>query len=475
MLWLGIHLPWLPLAVFERGNGADEPVAVINARQIIQANTAAIRGGVSAGMRLAGAQAVLPGLRVRERDPDAEAALLEQLSSWALQFSNDISPVPPNGLLVEIGGSLRYFRGLERLRGRIQHALASLGHGARLGIAPTPTAARLRAMAGHERPVLTPAELEEAMPELPVSVLSLTRAQHEALSALGIETLGDCLALPRDGLARRFGTELVDELDRALGRIPDPSPRWQPPVYYTERLELPAEVTNTDHLVFAFSRLISGLCGFLRGRESATQKLAFRLEHHDQAPTPFTLGLVTPSRDADHLFDLLRHRLERIRLPAAVTAIELDCRDIQSLPPAERALFDGPGDQTDRSDDGLINRLVARLGEQRIQGLGAHPEHRPERAWCYQEPGTTSTAIATAPRPLWLLDEPIQLALQDGHPAWHGPLTLQQGPERIESGWWDGGDIARDYYLAVNPIAEQLWIYRDRRTRYDWYLHGLFG
>jgi protein ImuB len=54
-------------------------------------------------------------------------------------------------------------------------------------------------------------------------------------------------------------------------------------------------------------------------------------------------------------------------------------------------------------------------------------------------------------------------------------LSLLTGPERIESGWWDGHDIARDYFVACNPAEAMLWIYRERRAKGQWYLHGFFA
>jgi hypothetical protein len=43
--------------------------------------------------------------------------------------------------------------------------------------------------------------------------------------------------------------------------------------------------------------------------------------------------------------------------------------------------------------------------------------------------------------------------------------ALRSGPERIESGWWDGGDVVRDYYVVGTRAGVRLWIYRERRTR----------
>ena len=47
--------------------------------------------------------------------------------------------------------------------------------------------------------------------------------------------------------------------------------------------------------------------------------------------------------------------------------------------------------------------------------------------------------------------------------------------ERIESGWWDGNDVARDYFVARNARGLRLWIYRELRGEQRWFLHGIFG
>jgi protein ImuB len=82
--------------------------------------------------------------------------------------------------------------------------------------------------------------------------------------------------------------------------------------------------------------------------------------------------------------------------------------------------------------------------------------------------------MAVRSRPVWLLTAPELLGMVAGRPAWHGVLSLLCGPERIESGWWDGGDVRRDYYRASNPRGAMLWVYQDLRSQ-AWYLQGVFG
>jgi protein ImuB len=68
---------------------------------------------------------------------------------------------------------------------------------------------------------------------------------------------------------------------------------------------------------------------------------------------------------------------------------------------------------------------------------------------------------------LWLLHTPETLpcALHD--------LQLVDGPERIETGWWDGNDVRRDYFVAASAGGRRLWVFHDLRAG-GWYLHGIF-
>ena len=79
------------------------------------------------------------------------------------------------------------------------------------------------------------------------------------------------------------------------------------------------------------------------------------------------------------------------------------------------------------------------------------------------------------PRPVWLLHRSQRLIAEEGLPRLQGTLDLVAGPERIESGWWDGEPVGRDYFVAVNSGGEALWIYREHRNPAAWYLHGVFA
>jgi protein ImuB len=135
----------------------------------------------------------------------------------------------------------------------------------------------------------------------------------------------------------------------------------------------------------------------------------------------------------------------------------------------------------------LVERLRARLGEEAVYGLCSIAEHRPEAAWqrVHALP-LDCTLRARAPlarrdipeqdmpRPVWLLDAPVILEAPQVQPLRQSDLVLEQGPERIESGWWDGNDVARDYYIARQAGGARLWVFQERRSQ-CWYLHGVFA
>ena len=288
---------------------------------------------------------------------------------------------------------------------------------------------------------------------------------------IGMDSIGDVLALPRAELARRTGPQLLNLLDRLLGRLPDPRPEWRPPRHFSQTIELLGEIAQTMALMFPARRLIVALCGFLRGQGGGAQRLQWTLRHRDQPPTRFGQGLLDPSRDPDHMLEVLRERIERLQLPAPVVAIDLRVDDWQAFEERSLALFERPA-QADRA---LLERLSNRLGEQRIRGLRCLADHRPERAWQFCQPG--ESVVPLSPRgvsqPPWLLPQPRPLQEYQGVPQYGGALRLENLPERIEAGWWDGFDITRDYFVAHSTAGERLWVFRDRRAG-GWYLHGLF-
>jgi protein ImuB len=426
-------------------------------------------------MAVAAAHALLDDLQLVVRDGSREQVALEQLAAWAMRYTSMVSLAPPQALLLEVAGSLKLFGGLERIRTQIQDELRELGYEVATALAPTPLAALwLARNPGNVAIVEQEQALTQALAATPLAHLELDPKLHKSLCGMGLRVLGDLLRLPRDGLSRRLGRELLQDLDRALGRSPDPRTPFVPPVRFHEQIALPAEVQEVEALLFAVQRLVSGLAGRLQGCGGGVQQLELRLIHRQEQVTCVFIGLAAPARDAVRLLGLVRERMERLSLPAPVEEVALIAGHILPFAESNRDLFARHGEQ---EDDwlALLERLHARLGEEAVRGLYAVAEHRPERAWCDDIPGQVRAVPRFAARPVWLLPAPLPLKAHRNRPWFHGALELEPGRERIESGWWDGGDISRDYFVARNPHGVRLWLFREARGERGWYLHGIFG
>lgn len=438
-------------------------------------NDPARDAGLRSGMPLAAAHALVAGLQVVERDPIAEQAALERLAAWALQFTSHVHIVSSQALLLEVEGSLKIFSGLDSLLNQVRTGCVALGYTPVLAVAPTPLAATWLARANDETAVTDLRSLAGRLFEMPIQYLDLTQEQCELLQDIGLQTLGECLRLPRDGLARRLGAAFVVALDRAFGRLPDPRRFFTAPASFKASLALPGAADSSERILFPLNRLLLELGGFLTARVAGVQALELVLRHPKADKTSIGIGLVHATRDTAHLIGLFRERLMRMRLPEPVEEMTLSAPLILPLASAEADFFDATKAKPDAAAE-LIERLSVRLGRESVRGIAVVADHRPEQAWHYIEPGApTVPQVKQIPRPLWLLPEPLLLEIRNGRPCLDGTLEIEADRERIESGWWDGKDVRRDYFVARDTGGAWLWVYRELCTNSRWWLHGVFG
>src|SRR5207248_6672314 len=154
----------------------------------------------------------------------------------------------------------------------------------------------------------------------------------------------------------------------------------------------------------------------------------------------------------------------RLTLPAATMAIALHAEALLAYAPRNATWLPGACEQAlDRAR--LIERLAARLGNDRVFGIAIRDDHRPERHWgeaCARTKRRRADhEMSHGERPVWLLNQPQKLLTAAGNPTCQGELELLAGPERIEAGWWDGAEAARADYVAANTCGERFRIFRE--------------
>ncbi|HSV58517.1 MAG TPA: DNA polymerase Y family protein [Variovorax sp.] len=418
-----------------------------------------------------------------------ETPSLEALGWWALQFTPRVA-WQDEGLLLEVSACERLWGGRRALMREIArlNPVAGTSIQQAQGATSLVALARLRLFARGQTP---PPELPSG---LPLDTLSAAGEHLELLARMGCRTWGEVDALPRGGAVRRFGKGLREALDMAWGRLPEQH-RWlQLPEVFEQKLELPALAENASELMWSANRLLHGLQIWLRARQRGVLALELQwtldLRRYNgvNLPPHEQVGVRTaqPTQDMAHLRRLLAERLAFTRLGAPASWLRL--RSLETAPWAGASTSFLPEDN--RKGDKLhelVERLGARLGPDQVLVPVAQADHRPEHMQRWQpavaRPGRRSQPSQPgALYPPWLLREPLPLEVREGHPHYQGRLSRLSGPQRVEAGWWNEGQLAvRDYYIAQSPGAGLVWIYRERPTAWlaseppRWFLQGMYA
>ncbi|MGY2361338.1 Y-family DNA polymerase [Pseudomonas azotoformans] len=470
MRWVCIVFPQLALDGVQRVHSEpDQPLVLLAGtpqRRVLQTvNDAARALGLRPGQSLTAAHALAKSFASAEYDPAEIERYQQFLAAWAYQFSSQVSLYYPRALLFEIESSLGLFGPWPRFEARLRKELTELGFRHRIVAAPNPVAARVLANIKDGLAVQDDG-LMQALAPLPIDRAGLDPQAATALSRMGLRTLAQVQALPRHTLARRFEASLLKHLDALAGQRPLGLAFYQPPDRFDVRIELNFDVQSHQALLFPLRRLTGDLSAFLCGRDSGAQRFDLHLEHAQAPDSVIKVGLLSAEREPAMLFELARGRLEQVQVTSPVRGFRLVAQDLPVFVPQRQDLFDDRPQQTLPWEQ-LRERLRARLGDEAVQGLRFHADHRPECAWQATADKNPCPTLNTVQRPGWLLSEPTLLGEQG--------VQILMGPERIESGWWDGADVRRDYYLIQTRAGQQGWAFRTVGQGDGLWLQGWFA
>lgn len=482
-----MHMPLLPLEVFRPhwSEASDTtPRAVIDHGQVLALCDLARQAGIRHGMRRGGVTALAPDARLHERDAGREQDAMDGVALTLLQYTPEVAMVDAASLVLDVSASLSAFGGRLALSRRVRASVRQMGFSTRLGMAPTAQAAWLLASAAQLtlRRSLRHASMVRRLDALPALLLPAARPYADWLDGIGCATLGQLRQLPRAGLQRRCGADLLDQLDRAYGEAPELYEWVEAAPQFDGRLELPERVDHAEAVLFAARRLVLQMVGWLNARQLAVSRFVLLLEHERgrQAvpPTALDITLAEAAWREDHLLRLLKERLGRMELAGPVIAIRLEATRLEPMLAPTESLFPEPGGSV-ADYHRLLELLSARLGAENVLIPAPLADYRPEIGNRWLPAGTKASQPATPPeatRPFWLLEKPLPLMVRDHRPFYSSPLKILTPPERIETGWWDPNCAVRDYFIAQGADQACYWIYRERvGEQILWFLHGLFA
>ena len=472
----------------------------------------ALRAGLSLGMALAQARAVLPALDAAEADPVADAAYLQQVAEFCDRFTPHVGLWGKEGLILDITGCAHLFGGEARLLGRVRRALAKRGLSSRAAIAPTAHAAWAFA---HHLPnrIVSAEEVEALARALPLTALGQDTETVIALSRAGLRTLADLADRPPAMLAARFGSPLTEALRRVLGRedLRITPLRTEPEI--TAEEHFPEPLGLMDSLLQVLERLLRQVTATLEAREAGVRALEVSFFRADGQVRRVGLETAESLRDVAALLRVVRLKIEALADPLdpgfGFDAVRLMVLRSEGIAPRQAGLAGAtdtpppPGALA-----ALIDRLMARFEPDRVRRFVGRATHDPVRAGGtlgYLPSQTARPRGAetrfTLPadngppaRPLTFFHpaHPIEALslLPDGPPRrfrWQRrvhEVTAAEGPERIAPAWWRLSGTsqarARDYYRLEDTEGRRFWVFREGLYEPDappprWFLQGLFA
>jgi protein ImuB len=432
----------------------------------------------------------------------------------------------PSALLLDITGLAHLFGDEKQLARQLLQHLESIGYLARAAIADTVGAAWAAAhflsdryFHQHQQPLVITAGDSQQLLSLPVEALRLDDTIADTLHQLGIRKLSQLLQLSRDDLAMRFGSAIHLRMDQLLGATPEPVVALRTPAQFMaeQLLEYPTRHRETIEVII--SRLIEQLCRQLRSQQQGSLQWQVCLQC-SSGPINFSVSLFQPSTSISEIMPLVEMQLEIVfqasfksQKKRKLVRFEVNeiCVTVAShvlLVQQQRDLFNENPRLDKQSLSHLINRLAGRLGTENVVyptlQSGAQPEYsyrlKPlvdARRKHRRQPAQSKPGSHRLARPIRLCHPPVpikaELQLTESPASKYGSTArnphrppaviaigktsyqVEQtwGPERIETGWWRGPTVCRDYWRIAVNTGQQFWIYRDLR-RDRWWLHGEF-
>lgn len=471
-------------------------------RIVSSVDDAARQVGVHVGMTVTKARSMCPELQVEEADMAADAQGLHRLALWAgRRYSPFVAPDLPDGIWIDISGASHRFGSEKAMLKDMFRRVSAAGYTVQVAVSDTAGCAHAAARnVPSGRPVIIePGKSRDAMLLLPVTALRLEGNVAAELTRMGFARVEQLLSTPRAPLAKRFGRQLFQRLDQALGFAPEPIEPIFPveTIYAYRRLLEP--IGTSDAFAHVIGDLAKEIALKLEQRGEGARRLELYFERVDGQRFQVAAGTAAPNRNAAHLAKLLNARIDKIDAGLGIEVMTLVIPHSDTLRPVGIEISDGAKKGTDLA--ALVDALANRFGPQSLYRATPRPSTMPER-----EIATVSALAAASgvgwnddlPRPARMLNPPelvdVTAMLPDNPPAlfiWRGKryrVTRGDGPERLHGEWWrEAGPEAdiphsvRDYFQVETTDGGRYWLFRlgDGERSLSgpmrWYIHGAFA
>lgn len=489
-----------------RSNGRPDGPPIVVTGQLRQAlRVVAVEplsdlSGIRAGQSLSDARAIRPDLDCVPENEEADLALLRRIAHWCERYTPFVALGEDHTLFLDISGCAHLFGGETNLTQDLSVRLKAQGFCARVALADTAGAAWALTR-HHDHAIAPPGRQRERLEALPLSALRLDGAQVRELARLGLKTIGCLFSIPRASLTARFGPSVFRRLDQAMGDVGEPLSPLSPPVSFIAERRFFDPIVQDEAIKGVIAALCVHLVEPLERNGVGMRKAELALFRCDGHVSGLSVETSAPLRDPVAMARLFDERVAALHdewdAGFGFDVIRMSVSRTDPFDAAQVDMVSGP--RAEEALDPLIDKLTARLGQDRVEVFVSVDTHIPERRHGLEpalrrKPSRASdTAIADpAIRPIVIFERPegaeVVAELPEGPPLkfrWRRMLyevTRAEGPERIACEWWVDGRAAptRDYFRLETAGGHRFWLFRqglyERETgRPVWFVQGLFA
>ena len=461
-------------------------------RMIVSAtNILAEKEGVFKGMSVADARAAIPSLEVIDDKPEYADKLLIALAEWLIRYSPIVAIDFPDSLIIDATGCSHLWGGEKEYLTEIIKRLRTFGYYTRAAIADTIGAAWAIAHFKNNA-IIESGKQMDALLSLPPAALRIETETAERLEKLGLRNIADFIQMPRPSLRRRFGIQLLNRLDQALGNEEESILPVQPTEPYQERLPCLEPIVTATGIEIALKRLLDTLCLRLQKEGKGLRVATFKGYRTDGKIEKIEVGTNRPSCNSKHLFKLFEIKIDSLEPSLGIELFTIDASKVEDISIEQEKLWDNTGGLDDIKLSELLDRIDGKIGPGHIHRFVPDEHYWPERSFKLASSITEKPITAwkvERPRPIQLLFWPQTIEVTAPIPD-YPPMSFRykgkfhkiikaDGPERIEQEWWLQQGQHRDYYTVEDEEGKRYWLFRsghyDSAKLHQWFIHGFFA
>jgi protein ImuB len=297
--------------------------------------------------------------------------------------------------------------------------------------------------------------------------------------------------MPRPSLRRRFGPEILQQLDKALGQEMEILEPVQPVEPYQERLPCMDPVLTLPGIELALQKLLEKLCNRLQADQKGLRSAVFKGFRVDGKIISIEIGTSRPSHHVTHLYKLFELKIPTLEPGMGIELFVIEAQKIDDYQPKQEKMWDASGGLEDIRLAELLDRLAGKISEQSIHRFLPDEHYWPERSVreaVSLEDKSNANWHSGFQRPVQLLPAPEKIEVTAPIPDYPPMLFRHKGkihkivradgPERIEQEWWIQQGQHRDYYCVEDEEGKRYWLFRlghyDDKV-YQWFIHGFFA